>query len=130
MSWVELKISTKVIAADTPNQVAYEATATVAACNGIPAELFVFDTSSQVYSHVASVRDLTELPGTYGDAEANGSSFYRQNSATQRFDRTAGVVEFVSYVKNAVRTTNAAWGKTQPEVVGLDEYVVYDSETT
>jgi hypothetical protein len=127
MSWIELKLSTRVVPQEGVAQVAYAVTATVLAAHGIPAELFTFSTSDDVYSNAATLRDLLTFPASAALAREQGADFYRLAAATQTFDRPAGVEAFKAYVQATLRRTNAAWSATQPLVVGEDTVVVYDS---
>lgn len=129
MSWIELRFVPKTVSQPGPNQVAYEITASVINANGIPAELFVFDTSTNTYSHAATVFDLLTYPPTAGEAAGLGSDFYRGAAVTQRFDRPAGVTAFIAYVKATLKQTNRAWAAAADPSVGGEEVVVYDSNS-
>ena len=92
----------------------YKVVTSVTAASGIPAEVFVFNTSSQTYSHVASTFDMV----TYPDA-ANinqGVAFYRASSATLTSTNVEEAADVASQLKTLVADLVTAYAA---EVVGF-----------
>lgn len=55
---------------------------TVTAATNIAQAVFLFETATQTFSHVASPGDMQAFPDTYASAVTNGQGYYRQTSVT------------------------------------------------
>jgi hypothetical protein len=83
-----------------PTGETYQVDDVVSGTTGLPLELFVFQTGSQAFDHVATVKDLTDYPPNRPDAVVSNLGFYRQSRVTQVFDS-------VIVAENFAETTTA-----------------------
>lgn len=65
---------------------------------GIPAAVFLWDTSTQTFSHVAQVVSFDEFPDSYAQAVSDGKPYYRQSVAVKAFESGAKGLEFGAYL--------------------------------
>ena len=80
-----LKIEVKQTRSVTPEN-KYRVKTEVEYANGIDASMFVFNTETQIYSHVAYPYDMLTYPNNRNDALIDGASYYRQTLAEVDYD--------------------------------------------
>jgi hypothetical protein len=84
-----------------PGPGGYQILNEITAHTGIPAELFVYDTITQVFNHVATMDDFG-FPVGVSAAQAAGALYYRSSSATATYPDVATAIEFAQMVKQRV----------------------------
>jgi len=76
----------------------YKVVNTLSNAVGIPVELFVLDSTTAAFNHVANVGELTNLPIT----DTSGFSFYRSLTTTKIYQDIAGAIAFAEDLKRRV----------------------------
>jgi hypothetical protein len=77
----------------------------VTSSTDISAEVFVFTTETQAFSHVATVYDIEHiLDTTYADAVTSGAEYYRLDTAQKDYTTQAKAEAFAAYTLSRIRT--------------------------
>jgi hypothetical protein len=107
---------------DQDNQPVYKSENEVSASEGIPLALFVFAVATDLFSHVAAVRDLEAYPVSKAQAVTDGVDFYRLATATREYDNITDALEFATHVRSRLDFLAQDYPKTQGEFVGSATY--------
>lgn len=75
----------------------------VTAATGAEMEVFVFTTSTQTFSHYATVADVNLYPRTLAAAQAADKAFYRAASVRRDWPTVAGLIDDVNTTKKRVQ---------------------------
>ena len=70
--------------------------------SGIDRNVFVFNTTTEEFEHVATTWDMEHLPKSKDDAALAGDGFYRLPSVTKDFDTVMTATEFAIYTRGRV----------------------------
>jgi hypothetical protein len=89
----------------------------------IAAEVFVFDTDTQEFSHVASVWDVMNLPVGHAAAVAAGSDQYRKDTAEVGYDSVTTAIKFAAYIQTRIQALLDAYKSATEDFEGVTDYV-------
>lgn len=122
--WLSLQITTRVDGSDFMLQ------AEVSSAQGIPTEVFVHNVADSLFSHVASVEDMLQLPISRDLAVTQQRPRYRLPSMTGRFQQISKLESFEAYLLTATKTLAVSWGQSpEPWAPSVMTHII-DGETT
>lgn len=127
MSWISVTQNQIVTLATLPDLTSYTVEIEVTQAEGIPAELFVFDTSSDEFSSVALVGDLQSWPATKESAIQLGLDFYRSATLQRIFLDKEKAAAFSADVQRRLNLVNWDWSGDQSVQFGGQHIFVYAS---
>lgn len=105
----------------------YRVLNTVTYSTGITSSIFVFDTETALFSHVATPWDIEQYPATRVEAQENLVDYYRQASATLDCDTVSAASEAATYVLSRVESLVNLYDESQVEFEGVDDHI-YEAE--
>jgi len=91
--------------------------------SGIAREIFVFETETQDFSHVATTYDMETYPDDRDTAIADGVDFYRKDQAIVVYALEAVAVEAASYTLARIDTLARQYNTFKTEFEGSSDYV-------
>ena len=91
--------------------------------SGIAREIFVFDTATQDFSHVATTYDMETYPDDYATAVAEGADFFRKDQAVVGYASEAIAVEAASYTLARISTLARQYDIFKTEFEGSSDYI-------
>ncbi len=71
---------------------------------GISRNIFVYNTETEEFQHVATPWDIENLPNNRADALAEGDSYYRLTAVTRDFSTVELAQEFAAYTLGRIST--------------------------
>jgi hypothetical protein len=80
----------------------YAVTSSITYSEGIDSNLFVYNTDTQAYSHIAFPYDMNTYPVSLEPAQVAGSSYYRVASNEKIFADVVKAEEFALYVRTRI----------------------------
>lgn len=89
---------------------------------GVDANIFVHDVESDVFSHVATVWDIMNVPTDRTVAQINLEPFYRKPSAVVDFDSQDMAIEAANYTVARVHLLALLYEQMNSEFVGEEDY--------
>lgn len=101
----------------------FQTTTTVTESLGIQAQVFVFRTVDETYSHVATVNDMDWWPNSYAEALADDKNFYRLAACVVSFDSVDTANEFAGYTLERIDLLTTAYSTYKLEFEGSDTHV-------
>ena len=97
----------------------YEVSNTVDQNVDIPAEVFVFSTSTGLYDHVASVGDILSIPDvTQAVAVAAGHQYYRQAASVNDWESLRDARDFAVMVQERLKSLVMAYNTAETSFIG------------
>jgi hypothetical protein len=87
---------------------------------GIAAEIFVFDTETEEFSHVAVSFDMQEFPVGKTQAQADGKAYYRAIEAQVDYTVASTAQAAAVYTKLRVRQLTGEYAAVNSGFVGSD----------
>lgn len=130
MCWITLSRTERVVEQDPPGAPRYEVALRVVAAGGIEPEIFVMERSTDAFSHVALVPDMTQWPIGRDAALQAGKDYYRVRDITQTWDTRELAAAFAAHAAMRVSTLNTLWGSSAAAPFGGESVVTYNSEDT
>lgn len=104
----------------------YRTKTNVTYASGIDSSIFVFDTETQVFSHVASVWDMENYPTNHPDAIAADSLYYRQSSCQKDNNFAVSAAEFAVYTLGRISSLAKAYATATEDFEGEGDYTFTD----
>ncbi len=80
----------------------YRVSTSVVYNTGIDRNIFVFNTETEEFEHVASPWDIENLPTTQAQAILDNCDYYRQSSVIKDWDDIEEAIEFAAYTLSRV----------------------------
>ena len=80
----------------------YRVTTAVFYNTGIDRNIFVFNTETEVYEHVASPWDMENLPSTRAQAVTDDVAYYRLYTTVNDWDDVGEAIEFAAYTLSRI----------------------------
>jgi hypothetical protein len=96
----------------------YRVATSVVYNSGIGRNIFVFNTETQVFEHVATPWDMENVPNSRDEALTDASAFYRLPEVTRDFDVVATAIEYALYTRSRVEQLARDYGLTDDLFVG------------
>jgi hypothetical protein len=128
MSWIQVAQTQSTTAVGDPATVRYTVELRVVLANGIDRELFVFRTTDDAFSHVATLDDLKLYPNNKAAALADNTKFYRASSASVTYTSQSTAAQASVHAQQRLKRVNLEWGQLADDVFGGSETFIYDSE--
>jgi hypothetical protein len=127
MSWITLSQVERVEQKDPPEVTSYVVTLRVVICGGIEPEIFVMETSTNDFQHVALVADMLSWPPSRETAVAAYKPYYRVSEFTRAFTLKGKAIAFAADVRRRVEILNTAWSADSDEAFGGESVVTYEA---
>lgn len=102
----------------------YRSDSEVTAATGIATELFVFQTADDVFSHVASVWDVDNIPATKATAIADGADYYREDQVVRDFSGIADAQNFSDYTRARLQVVVNEYNALSVGFEGTENYTI------
>jgi hypothetical protein len=129
MSWITLSQVERVDQKDPPDVTEYEVTTRVALCGGIEPEIFVMETSTDSFQHVALVADMLSWPSSRDAAVAAYKPYYRVSAFYRSFTLKSKAIEFAADVRRRTEILNNAWSADVDGSFGGETTYTYEAGT-
>lgn len=100
----------------------YQVTTTVTETLGIAEEVFVYDTITETYQHVATVFDMDNYPATQAAAEDAGIPYYRLSEAVQSSIYLANAENAAAYTLLRIGLLQDAYYEYRTAFEGTDSH--------
>lgn len=106
----------------------YKTTNTVESATGIEKEIFVMNTETQVFEHVATVYDMCHLLDTRAAAQEAEDAYYRASVAVKSYESLDDALEFASYTLGRVEYLAEQYDEFTNHFAGEDEHTYHGEE--
>jgi hypothetical protein len=106
---------------------AYRVATSVTYATGISTSIFVYDTTTGLFSHCSTVWDLEAYPDTRAAAQAALLPYYRQPSATVDYTTVDVATEAAAYILARIDSLVTVLSDTQVGFEGSDDYTYEDA---
>lgn len=126
MSSVSLTLHQVTSVASAEGGSTFTLASTVTASIGIDRAVFVFRTSSKVFSHYASAADLVALPSSLELAQADGAGFYRQDRLTRTWPTLRAMEDDMALTRARLRSLVDDVGGANHAAI-VDEVIVIEA---
>ena len=103
---------------------AYRSDTAVTSTVGIDQEIFVFQTADDVFSHVASVWDMDNIPATKADALTAGSDTYREIQVVRDFAGIDDAQNFSDYTRARTQLLATEYNELSEGFEGSVDYTI------
>lgn len=100
----------------------YRVDTEVLRAQNIDQNIFVFETVTDAFSHVAVTYDMQTYPDTKAQAEADGVSYYRSNRAIRDFDNESTAVNAAAHMRQRIQGLAREYQTTNDEFLGSSTY--------
>jgi len=100
----------------------YKTTNTVESVTGIEKEIFVMNTETQAFEHVATVYDMYHLLNTRSAAQTAEDEYYRASVAIKSYESLDDALEFASYTLGRVGYLAEQYDEYTNHFAGEDEH--------
>lgn len=127
MSWITLSQVERVEQKDPPEVTSYEVTLRVVICGGIEPEIFVIETSTNDFQHVALVADMLSWPTSREAAVAAYKPYYRASEFSLAFTLKGKALAFEADIRRRVEILNTAWSADSDAAFGGEQVVTYEA---
>ena len=104
----------------------YRVTNLVTRSEGISRAIFVMNTETDVFEHVATVWHMNYVPGSKEEAQLEGSPYYRADTAYRQYDSVGIAIDFAEYTRARVSGLAQAYDDATGEFPGTFNYVLTD----
>jgi hypothetical protein len=128
MSWIVVN-QRETIVAQQGSLTEYTVYTEVSDANGIPTELFVFDTSSDAFSSVALLWDIESWPPSKDEAVQKQLDFYRGNSCERTFTNKEKAAAFAADLQRRLQAVRIDWDGNEAVAFGGEQTFLYSSES-
>ncbi len=91
--------------------------------SGIEKEIFVFQTDTQEFSHVATVYDMETYPNNYDDAVTTSALYYREDQVVVGFAAQTTAMESAVYTAARVDSLATQYNTLKTVFEGAFDYV-------
>lgn len=91
---------------------------------GIDQEIFVFQTADDVFSHVASVWDMDNIPATKASAITAGSDTYRETQVVRDFAGIDDAQNFSDYARARTQSLATEYHTLSEGFEGSADYTI------
>jgi hypothetical protein len=118
MSAVRIEVDQQRTLQDGP---VYRVKTQVEYAENIEPEIFVFNTETAEFSHVAVAFDMTEYPVSRDEAESEGKVFYRAIEATVEYPSVAVAAAAAAYTKLRIQQLASEYATANDSFVGSDK---------
>lgn len=115
---ITLKQTNTVEEGASPGLVVYRSANEIIAADGIELQLFVYEVETDVFSHVATPRDIDQFPNNKADALAEGTTHYRGLSVMKDFERLDVAEDFIAAVQSRIQWLANAYDRIQDVFTG------------
>lgn len=89
---------------------------------GISRAIFVFETESETFSHVATTWDMETFPDTLAEAQATAANYYRQDRCTKDYEEESVASSFAVYTRGRIDYLVRQYAGMQEDFIGEDDY--------
>lgn len=127
MSWITLSQVETVEQKDPPEVTSYKVSLRVVICGGIEPEIFVMETSTDDFQHVALVSDMQAWPTSREAAVAAYKPYYRASEFSRAFPLKGKALAFAEDVRRRVEILNTAWSADSNAAFGGEHVVTYEA---
>jgi hypothetical protein len=100
----------------------YRVTTMVTYVTGIDRNVFVYDTTTEEFSHVAAVWDIETYPTSRSAAQEAELSYYRQSTATVDYTTVAVASAAAAYTLARIDSLAQLYTTTQDDFEGSDDH--------
>jgi hypothetical protein len=128
MSWLEVQFDARTVV-QPDGVVLYRVQVTALSSSGIEKEVFVFDTNTNAYEHVASVWEMESLPSSPGQASAQDANYYRASSMVRLHTTSKAASDLIADIKTRLSLLRTLWDEANSSPFGGVETVLFSSES-
>jgi len=128
MAWIQVTQHQMVEPAPPPATTQYRLRVAVDAAQGIEPQLFVVATTDDLFSHVATVADLSAYPPDKATAQARESLFYRVAAIDLLLTTQTMAVAASDQTQARLSRVVRDWGAVSEQPFGGVATFVYDSD--
>jgi len=89
---------------------------------GIDQNIFVFNTETQEFSHVATTWDMENFPTSHTEAEALPTDYYRQSECTKDYTEESVASAFATYTRGRIEFLARQYAGMQEDFIGEGDY--------
>ena len=89
---------------------------------GIDRSVFVFNTDTEEFEHVATSWDMNNTPNNRDDAALNSINYYRQTEVTKDFSSVTVAIEFAIYTRARVAALTREYDAVETIFEGSGTY--------
>jgi hypothetical protein len=100
----------------------YKIKTSVVYVSGINRNIFVFNTETQEFSHVATTWDMENLPDNRNDALLNDADYYRQSEAETLFENVDTAEAAALYTVARVEYLAKQYSTLSGSFIGSEDY--------
>lgn len=124
---ITLDVSHTVVASENDDP-SYTVACEVTATEGIDLSLFVYSTTSEEFSHPATVFDLESYPVGRAEAINLGLDYYRQTTVSEEFSTMSDALSFEILIRRRMQYLANDLPQTQDRIFeGTQTYVITTS---
>lgn len=102
----------------------YQVVTSVKYVSGIDRNIFVYETETGIYSHVATVWDMAQWPSTQREAQLNLKDYYRDDSSTVTYPVASIAADAAVYIEDRVRFLAAQSEISDTEFEGSETIII------
>lgn len=102
----------------------YKVSTEVTFATGIERALFVFNTETQNFEHVATVWDMEHYPSDRNVAVQNGDNYYRAPSAVVGYPNQTTAIDYATYTIERVQLLVDNYNKAKTVFEGDTDYTL------
>ena len=100
----------------------YQVKTEVTFVSGISDHIFVFNTETDEYEHVAIPYDIYTYPETRAEAISSGAAYYRKTEVTVEFPQLNTAQAAAEYTANRVGYLTHLYGSATNDFIGTSTY--------
>jgi len=115
---IELRQTQEII----PGVPEYRVTNKVTRSVGIAREVFVMNTETDFFEHVATVWHMDNTPSSKAEAIVIGSAYYRADEAYREYPAIETALEFAGYTRSRTEGLARTYGEAAREFPGVFDY--------
>lgn len=90
--------------------------------SGINRNIFVYNTETQEFAHVATTWDMQNLPDNRNDALLNNIDYYRADESVKEFSNAKTAEEFAAYTVARVQYLMSQYAIMSESFIGTYDY--------
>lgn len=106
----------------------YEVVTTIEYIEGLDRNIFVYETETGEYSHVATVWDMAEWPASQREAQLDFKNYYRDDSATVSYPVPSVARDAAAYIQSRVQSLAAQSVVSEDAFVGSETITIDEGE--